>query len=96
MTPGRICVILRIVKSCDEDPAQGKTLREESTTLRGLCETTMRHTTSEPMVGNSHPGAPVNASMSGSVCCNQGGTVEYFCIPPLIFQGVGIFYTLPH
>ena len=27
---------------------------------------------------------------------NQGGTVEYICIPPLIFQGVGIFYTLPH
>ena len=27
---------------------------------------------------------------------NQGGTVEYFCIPPLIFRGWGIFYTLPN
>ncbi len=31
--------------------------------------------------------------MSDSFGCNQGGTVEYICIPPLIFQGVGIFYT---
>ena len=33
--------------------------------------------------------------MSGSSGSNQGGTVEYICIPPLIFQGVGIFYTFP-
>ena len=30
--------------------------------------------------------------MSGSEGCNQGGTVEYIRIPPLIFQGVGIFF----
>ena len=29
------------------------------------------------MCGNAIPGAPVNASMSDSVSCNQGGTVEY-------------------
>ena len=33
--------------------------------------------------------------MSDGLCRNQGGTVEYICIPPLIFQGVGIFYTFP-
>lgn len=55
-------------------------------------------TTSEPQVGNGLPGAPVTASMSGPVFRgNQGGTVEYcfYCIPPLIFQGMGYFFTLP-
>ena len=33
--------------------------------------------------------------MSDGLRRNQGGTVEYFCIPPLIVQGVGIFYTFP-
>ena len=44
-------------------------------------------TTSEPQGGNALPGAPVKASMSDGFGRNQGGTVEYFCIPPLIFQG---------
>jgi hypothetical protein len=44
-------------------------------------------TTSEPYGGNAVPGSPVKATMSGEVIRNQGGTVEYFCIPPLIFQG---------
>ena len=47
------------------------------------------------MCGNAMPGAPVTASMSDGESRNQGGTVEYICIPPLIFQGVGIFYTSP-
>ena len=34
-------------------------------------------TTSEPKVGNTLPGTPVNASMSGGLVHNQGGTVEY-------------------
>ena len=46
--------------------------------------------------GNATPVAPVIEPMSDGVSRNQGGTVEYFCIPPLILQGVGIFYTLPH
>ena len=54
-------------------------------------------TTSEPQGRNALPGAPVKASMSDGKCRNQGGTVEYcnYCIPPLIFQGMGIFYTFP-
>jgi len=34
-------------------------------------------TASELTAGNSRPGAPVNASMSGGLVRNQGGTVEY-------------------
>ena len=45
--------------------------------------------------GNAMPGAPVTASMSDGVCRNQGGTVEYFCIPPLILSGDGYFLYLP-
>ena len=52
------------------------------------------HTTSEPSAGNSRSGTPVTASMSDSESCNQGGTVEYICIPPLIFQGMGLFLCL--
>ena len=60
------------------------------------CSPAPDDTTSEPQVGNSLPGAPVTVPMSdGRFCRNQGGTVEYICIPPLIVQGVGIFYTLP-
>ena len=33
LTPGHNCVILNIVKSCDEDPACGKKPREESILL---------------------------------------------------------------
>ena len=47
------------------------------------------------MCGNAMPGAPVTASMSDGESRNQGGTVEYICIPPLRVQGVGIFYTFP-
>ncbi len=53
-------------------------------------------TTSELLVGNSRTGAPVTVPMSGEAIRNQGGTVEYFCIPPLINQGWGLFFdTLP-
>ena len=48
------------------------------------------------MCGNAMPGAPVTASMSDGESRNQGGTVEYICIPPLIFQGMGYFFTLPN
>ena len=71
---------------------QGKMPREEAALLKGFCTPALRPTTSELQTGNGLPGAPVIASMSGRAICNQGGTVEYFCIPPLIFQGVGIFY----
>ena len=64
--------------------------------VKGICTPAVSDTTSEPLGGNSRTGTPVKASMSGSFGSNQGGTVEYFCIPPLIFQGVGIFYTSPH
>ena len=53
-------------------------------------------TTSELYGGNAIPGSPVKATMSGEAIRNQGGTVEYFCIPPLIFQGMGLFLYLPH
>jgi len=63
--------------------------------VRRLRTPAMRDTTSEPQVGNGLPGVPVTVPMSGSASCNQGGTVEYICIPPLIFSGCGYFYTLP-
>ncbi len=66
--------------------------------MKGIRTPAPNDTTSEPQAGNSLPGAPVIASTSGGfyVNRNQGGTVEYFCIPPLIeCQGMGIFYTHP-
>ena len=57
-------------------------------------------TTSELQVGNVLPGAPVTASMSGSVKAGQPGwnrgILLTYCIPPLILQGMGIFYTFPN
>jgi len=64
--------------------------------VKGLCTPALPLTTSEPPVGNSRPGTPVNASMSDSASCNQGGTVEYDLYPTPELQGVGIFYTFPH
>ena len=57
--------------------------------LKDRCIPASYHTASEPQERNSLPGAPVKASMSGfAPQSNQGGTVEYFCIPPLIpFRG---------
>ena len=71
--------------------------REEPVCCDGSAPLPMYHTTSELQVGNSLPGAPVKASMSGRVQrCNQGGTVEYISYPtPDFCQGVGIFYTFP-
>ena len=64
--------------------------------VKGIRNTAGDDTTSEPQGRNALTGAPVKASMSGSILkSNQGGTVEYVRIPPLIFQGVGIFYTFP-
>ena len=62
--------------------------------MKGSADT-LCDTTSEPPVGNGRSGAPVNASMSGSASCNQGGTVEYkndLYPTPDSVQGVGIFY----
>ena len=66
--------------------------------VQGICNPAVSDTTSEPQGRNALPGAPVNASMSGSFQSNQGGTVEYcnYCIPPLIFSGDGYFLYLPH
>ena len=80
-------------KSRDEDPVPGKMPREEPVCCDGSAPLPMYHTTSELQVGNSLPGAPVKASMSGRAQrCNQGGTVEYISYPtPDFCQGVGIF-----
>ena len=59
--------------------------------VQWLCARKPADTTSEPLTGNGQTGAPVTASMSGSYGSNQGGTVEYFCIPPLIRSGGGDF-----
>ena len=64
--------------------------------VQWLCIRNPADTTSEPLTGNGQTGAPVKAPMSDGESRNQGGTVEYFCIPPLIFRGWGIFYTLPN
>ena len=80
-----------MTKTC----VDGKISREGALVLKGACTPAVDDTTSEPQGRNALPGAPVKASMSDGQGRNQGGTVEYFCIPPLIFQGVGIFYTFP-
>ena len=63
--------------------------------MQGIRTPAGEDTTSEPQGRNALTGAPVKAPMSDGFCRNQGGTVEYFCIPPLIFQGVGIFIPSP-
>ena len=63
--------------------------------VQWLCIRNPADTTSEPLTGNGQTGAPVKAPMSDGESRNQGGTVEYICIPPLFRQGMGIFYTLP-
>ena len=60
----------------------GRILREEPTLVQRFCNTAGDDTTSELMVGNGHPGAPVIASMSDGYGRNQGGTVEYFVSHP--------------
>ena len=72
--------------------ADRKIPREGATLVQGIRTPADSDTTSEPQGRNALTGAPVKAPMSDGCCRNQGGTVEYFCIPPLIFQGVGIFY----
>ena len=59
--------------------------------VQWLCIRNPADTTSEPLTGNGQTGAPVKAPMSDGVSRNQGGTVEYFCIPPLIHSGGGDF-----
>ena len=57
--------------------------------MRWLCIRNPADTTSEPLTGNGQTGAPVKAPMSDGESRNQGGTVEYSCIPPLIHSGGG-------
>ena len=63
--------------------------------VQWLCIRNPVDTTSEPLTGNGQTGAPVKAPMSDGESRNQGGTVEYFCIPPLFRQGMGIFLPFP-
>ena len=63
--------------------------------VQWLCIRKPADTTSEPPGGNAGTGAPVKAPMSDGESRNQGGTVEYICIPPLIFSGGGYFLYLP-
>ena len=95
LTSNEKCAKLHVIKGCEEDTRPGGIPREKATLVQGFCIAAGIDTTSEPQAGNGLPGTPVTASMSDGVCRNQGGTVEYICIPPLIFQGVGIFYTSP-
>ena len=74
----------------------GKIPREEAILVQGFRTPAHADTTSEQPIGNGWTCAPVTAPMSDGFCRNQGGTVEYFSIPPLIFRGWGIFYTLPN
>ena len=55
-------------------------------------------TTSEPQVGNSLPGAPVTASMSGgfSETATRVEPWNTICIPPLNLSGDGNFLYPPH
>ena len=92
--PFKICYIL-YVKSCDEDTRSGRASQREIQLGARVLYAPRNDTTSEPSVGNSRSGAPVIVPMSGGAIRNQGGTVEYLCIPPLIFSGDGYFLYLP-
>ena len=75
----------------------GKIPREDVTLVQDARNTAPDDTTSELLTGNGQTGAPVTVPMSDGFCRNQGGTVEYFCIPPLIQSGDGIiFMPSPH
>ena len=63
--------------------------------VQWLCIRNPADTTSEPLTGNGQTGAPVKAPMSDGESRNQGGTVEYICIPPLFRQGMGLFLCPP-
>ena len=63
--------------------------------MQGVCTPAGGDTTSELPVGNGRTGAPVTVPMSDGAGRNQGGTVEYFCIPPLYRQGMGLFLYPP-
>ena len=54
----------------------------EPPVLKDSCTPAKSVTTSELHGRNAMPGSPVSASMSGSLVCNQGGTVEYFVSHP--------------
>jgi len=69
----------------------GKIPREDATLVQGICTPAENDTTSEPRGRNALPGSPVKAAMSDGFGRNQGGTVEYICIPPLTSQGEGFF-----
>ena len=92
--PDKVCYVKR-VQGSDEDTPRRMMPREEPTWCNGSALGTRLDTTSEPLTGNGQTGAPVKAPMSDGLRRNQGGTVEYFCIPPLFRQGMGIFYALP-
>ena len=63
--------------------------------VQWLCARKPADTTSEPLTGNGQTGAPVTASMSGSLAEQPGWNRGILCIPPLFRQGMGIFYALP-
>ena len=63
--------------------------------MQWLCIRKPADTTSEPPGRNARMGAPITAPMSDGESRNQGGTVEYDCIPPLSFRGWGIFIPSP-
>ena len=67
--------------------------------VKGFCFPAPNDTTSEPQVGNSLPGAPVNASMSGSVFSEQPGWnrgILQLLYPTPDLSGGGYFlYLLP-
>ena len=72
-----------------------KVPREDAVLVKSICFLLFAIPLLSCMCGNAIPGAPVKASMSGEAIRNQGGTVEYICIPPLIFIGGGYFYAFP-
>ena len=79
-------------KSSDEDTRSGNASQRETHFGGRVLYAYRFDTTSEPPVGNSRSGAPVTVPMSGEAIRNQGGTVEYFCIPPLILIGGWVFF----
>ena len=80
-----------VMKTC----GPGKIPREDAVLVQGSRNTAGDDTTSELRGRNAPTGAPVTVPMSDGLGRNQGGTVEYFCIPPLIHSGGGDFLYPP-
>ena len=90
-----ICVRFYLLKAVMKTRDPRRIPREDAILVQGICNTVWIDTTSEPPGRNARMGAPITASMSGSV--RRATRVEPWntLYPTPDFQGVGIFIPSP-